>query len=230
MTTDSISLTFEPKKAPVPAPSAVPTWTRRVAHAIPLVVLPSSLWRFLLLGGVSGLENSDSSHRPGLVGFAYVAFLSLLSEGLALLALGLVRPWGERFPHWIPFLGGRRVPVKAAVIPAATGAFLLTSLYAYFFLNRWFFHFRPSASTGGGGHTDFSAHGWSLVLFLLCYIPILAWAPLLAILTFAYYKRRTMVGDMLLADARQARQAAKAIAKADVAEAAKATANTGADR
>ena len=37
----------------------------------------------------------------------------------ALLTLGLVRKWGERFPSWVPLLGGRRVPVSLAVIPAS---------------------------------------------------------------------------------------------------------------
>ncbi|MEU3350896.1 hypothetical protein [Streptomyces sp. NPDC037389] len=201
MTMDSISITSGTAAVPAAA-SVVPKWAHRAAHAIPLVVLPSSLWRFLLLGGVSGLDNAGSGYRPSPAGYIYVAFLSLFSEGVALLAFGLVRPWGERVPRWIPFLGGRRVPVKAAVIPAATGAFLLTALSLYFFLNKWIFHFHPGPTAGQSGHVEFEAHGWSMVLFVCCYVPVLAWAPLLAALTYAYFKRRTTIGDMLLADAR----------------------------
>jgi hypothetical protein len=207
MTRDSISITYGPTGVSAPATTAAgaaaaPRWARRAAHAIPLMVLPSSLWRFLLLCGLSGLEHT-SDYQPGPVEVVYVLFLSLFSEGLALLAFGLVRPWGERVPRWIPFLGGRRVPVKAAVIPAATGALLLTALCAYFFLNMWIFHIHFAPGVGQKAHNPFKAHGVALVVFLCCYIPLLAWAPLLAALTYAYYKRRTTLGDMLLADAWQ---------------------------
>ena len=48
-------------------------------------------------------------------------------DGGALLTLGLVRPWGETFPRWIPILGGRRVPPRLAIIPAALVSVLVTS-------------------------------------------------------------------------------------------------------
>src|SRR5690606_14658002 len=37
----------------------------------------------------------------------------------SLLTIGLVRPWGERFWSWVPGIGGRRVPVALAVVPAS---------------------------------------------------------------------------------------------------------------
>ncbi|MGW5366322.1 hypothetical protein [Actinopolymorpha pittospori] len=40
----------------------------------------------------------------------------------AVLTLGLVARWGERFPTWLPFLGGRDVPVRLAVVPGAVVA------------------------------------------------------------------------------------------------------------
>lgn len=52
----------------------------------------------------------------------YLLLLSGLSMGLALLTLGLVHDWGERVPGWVPLLGGRTVPTRAAVFPAAAGA------------------------------------------------------------------------------------------------------------
>lgn len=33
------------------------------------------------------------------------------------LTLGLIRPWGEVFPRWMPSLAGRRVPIAAAAVP-----------------------------------------------------------------------------------------------------------------
>lgn len=35
----------------------------------------------------------------------------------AVLTIGLIRPWGVVFPRWMPWLGGRPVPVRAAVVP-----------------------------------------------------------------------------------------------------------------
>ena len=45
------------------------------------------------------------------------AGLGLLAIGGAVLTLGLVRPWGRVVPRWVPRLGGRPVPVRAAVVP-----------------------------------------------------------------------------------------------------------------
>ncbi|MET8090853.1 hypothetical protein [Micromonospora sp. NPDC005220] len=45
----------------------------------------------------------------------------------SVLTIGLIRPWGEVFPRWIPVLGGRRVPVAAVMVPAMTVALLVTS-------------------------------------------------------------------------------------------------------
>ena len=49
---------------------------------------------------------------------------ALGSMGLigSVLTFGLIRPWGERFPRWVPVLRGRRVPVALAVVPAVTVA------------------------------------------------------------------------------------------------------------
>ncbi|GIJ60478.1 hypothetical protein [Virgisporangium aurantiacum] len=44
----------------------------------------------------------------------------------ALLTLGLVMAWGERLPAWVPFLGGRRVPISLAVVPATVVSIAVT--------------------------------------------------------------------------------------------------------
>ena len=41
------------------------------------------------------------------------------------LTLGLVLPWGETFPRWMPVLAGRKVPVAAAAVPGGAVAALL---------------------------------------------------------------------------------------------------------
>ena len=81
----------------------------------------------------------DCTYRRAHYGFPgwgtlYVFGLSFLLVGLASLTLGLVRPWGETVPRWIPWIGGRTVRPLAAVIPAATGALALTLLWTTVFL------------------------------------------------------------------------------------------------
>ncbi|SDD60516.1 hypothetical protein [Auraticoccus monumenti] len=52
----------------------------------------------------------------------------LLSSGAWLgvvLTLGLIRPWGEVFPRWVPRLAGQRVPVAAAAAPGGLVAAVL---------------------------------------------------------------------------------------------------------
>jgi integral membrane sensor domain MASE1 len=164
-----------------------------------LTTLPSGLWRFALgIGipvGFSG-ELADLYGAPGWI-TPYVIVLSLLAEGAALLTLGLVRPWGERVPpHW-PLIGGRDVPVMAAVIPAATGAVILT------FINwtsalMWF-------GPENNGDPD-APHGFAGFVMAAAYAPMLAWGPLLAAVTTAYLRRRrdepSRAGRALTADVR----------------------------
>ncbi|MFC6934496.1 hypothetical protein ACFQHO_31910 [Actinomadura yumaensis] len=87
----------------------MPPWANRVAHLVPFTVLPSGVWRIALgLGVPVGFhgELADLYHAPDWRLTPYVFALSLLAEGCALLTLGLVRPWGEVFPRWLPFVGG----------------------------------------------------------------------------------------------------------------------------
>ncbi|MER7016053.1 hypothetical protein ABT324_31875 [Saccharopolyspora sp. NPDC000359] len=44
--------------------------------------------------------------------------LALAAVGGAVLTWGLVRPWGERWPRWMPRLAGREVPVNLPVVAA----------------------------------------------------------------------------------------------------------------
>lgn len=160
----------------------VPAWARYVAHAIPLTVLPSGLWRVALgLGVPLGMgEDSGLPDFPDPVGTPYVFGLSLVAECFALLALGLVRPWGEVFWERLPLVGGRRVPVWFAVGCASLGAAAVTAL----------------SLTAAAGWSDAMAEGGSPTglqeaVMTAAYAPCLAWGPLLGVLTVHYYRRRT---------------------------------------
>jgi hypothetical protein len=144
-------------------------WAVRAAHLVSLVVLPSALWRVGLVLGFSmgGLENGEPVHVTGWEA-VYVLCLSLVTEGFALLTLGLVKPWGERFP--------RRLVLGLATF----GVISLALLWGYAFRDF------PNVAEGSN-ELGFSDAGH--VLLLVCYLPLLLWAPLLAAVTWDYSRR-----------------------------------------
>ncbi|MGW1295220.1 hypothetical protein [Streptomyces sp. NPDC002533] len=164
----------------------VPRWAESAAKAVPWCVLPSGLWRVAAIIGMAfgWLEGGTSVAEE-----AYMLALTVVSELLALLTLGLVRPWGEILPRRLPLVGGRRVPVAAAVVPAALGALAVTAVCLYFLLNTFVFHYQPEPLIGTGDKDPSGAMstGWVLAL---SYGPLLAWGPLLGAVTYAYYRRR----------------------------------------
>ncbi|KUJ67389.1 hypothetical protein ACZ90_28310 [Streptomyces albus subsp. albus] len=161
---------------PVPGVSA---WTRRLAYAVPLVVLPSSLWRLPAMFD-SGIGVGER---------LYVPLLSVVSELLAFTAIGLVARWGEVFPRWLPRLRGRRVPVRLAVVPAVMGAMVLTVMFS---LVTPITTVMGKTIRGDELPPDAPGQGTGIasVWFYSCYAPLVLWGPLLAVLTAAYWRRR----------------------------------------
>ncbi|MFC9972363.1 hypothetical protein ACFVH6_15905 [Spirillospora sp. NPDC127200] len=166
---------------PTPTARPVPRWVRWTAHAVPLVVLPSGLWRFAMgLGVPLGFpEGSDLADFPHPIGTPYVFGLSLVAEFFAFLTLGLVRGWGEVFPRWIPLVGGRNVPVLGA-----TGAASLGAVAVFLFTGALGLGWRGAMA--GPEAPD----GFAGLVMGAAYLPLLAWGPLLAIVTAHYYLRR----------------------------------------
>jgi len=168
-----------------PSHQRAPAWAVRLATVIPLLVLPTALWRLAWVfeqpvgwDPVLFAENTDDLHEK-----VYLFGVTVLSEALALLSLGLVHRWGEVLPRWVPFLGGRRIPPLVAVVPAAAGAIALLLIWTplpVMFLGA------PQSGAPDG-------NGWEL-LMAVCYLPLVAWGPFLAAITWAYYRRRTRSG------------------------------------
>src|SRR5262245_61089427 len=154
-------------------------WAVVLAHLVAVVTLPSGRWRLGLVAGFSLGVRADgmpaSVHGWEAVS---IAGLSVISEAVALLTLGLVQPWGEWVPAWLPVIGGRRVAPFAAIVPASAGAVALALIWA------WGFRHFPNV-----GSLGFANAGWH-ALMLACYLPLLLWAPLLAAVTYGYYRRR----------------------------------------
>ncbi|MFD8983077.1 hypothetical protein [Streptomyces sp. NPDC059564] len=160
---------------------SVPRWAVITARAIPWVLLPQCLWRLPFAFDFDmGLIDPNA---PAWVWWAvpYVFGLSVLSEALALLGLGLVRGWGEVAPVWLPVIGGKRVPPFVAIVPATLGGLVLTALWGSVLLS-WLhvpgFH--------GLGYSS----GWWEALAMVCVAPGMLWGPMLLALTHGYYVRR----------------------------------------
>lgn len=158
--------------------SVVPRWARWAAHAAALTPLPSGLWRIGLACGFH-LGFTAQGFRDMSVGDVlgpiYLVALTLLTEAAALLTLGLVQPWGERVPRWIPIIGGRTVRPTAAVVPASIGAVIVAMLWT------------PMLGWWMVPHTNMTETGHVVIGFL--YLPLVAWAPLLFAVTVSYYRR-----------------------------------------
>ncbi|MFC9702407.1 hypothetical protein ACFTWD_17055 [Streptomyces sp. NPDC056943] len=160
----------------------VPRWAVLAAHAVPLVTLPAGLWRLALVAGLPVTQDAEL----GTMGFGesvYVVSLSVVSELLAFLTLGLVRSWGEIFPRWMPFLGGRRVNPAAATGAAFAGVAGLCAIIAWGV-------YASIADLGPG----IPASPAQDALLIACYTPLLAWPVLVAAVAASYYRRRTSAG------------------------------------
>ncbi|MFJ9891642.1 hypothetical protein ACIQRW_38155 [Streptomyces sp. NPDC091287] len=163
--------------------AGVSRWTQLLAYAVPLVVLPSTIWRF-----------PAAFHDGFSPGDLYVIFLSVVSEAAAFAAVGLIAGWGEVFPRWVPFLHGRRVPTGVAVTLGTIGATILTLLWSVLTLLT---ELNGTTISGEALPDDFpnQVGGWQEVWYHICYTPLILWGPMLAVLTVAYGKRRRAAGN-----------------------------------
>ncbi|MFD9359061.1 hypothetical protein [Streptomyces sp. NPDC060031] len=157
----------------------------RLARLAALAPLPTGLWRIAGAVGVPlGFSGEDQLADVTFgSGFSlYMIGLSVFAEVLGFLTLGLVQRWGEVAPRWLPLIGGRRIPPLAAVIPAGLGAAVLTLLGVMGAIG-W----NDPGNMGAPG----SPTGVAYWVMTACYVPLVAWGPLLAVVTVAYHRRRS---------------------------------------
>jgi hypothetical protein len=103
----------------------------------------------------------------------------MLGSGAAaasILTLGLILPWGTRFPRWIPRLGGRTVPTPVAVVPGLLAAAVLCISALPLLL-----------TIGALGVID------GVLLNLV--LPLWLWGPMLALAVWAYAAWRDRARD-----------------------------------
>ncbi|WP_089315563.1 hypothetical protein [Actinomadura mexicana] len=156
-----------------------PRWALRLAYALPLLLLPSCLWRLPFAFHFPMGQVQDTSLPRLAISIPYVFGLSILTEASALAAIGLVSRWGEVLPAWVPIVGGRRVPPMLVVIPAALGGLVMTVVTVMMGLTRF----------GVIDGTPYENIWWE-ALAETAITPIAAWGPILLALTAAYHLRR----------------------------------------
>jgi hypothetical protein len=155
-------------------------WATYVAVGIP-VVYAITRWAWAL-GIPLGISEEFLREGQALGLWWAGAALATLAVGGAALTLGLVQHWGEVFPRWMPWIGGRPVPPLLAVVPAGLVALIVTSAGLMF----W----RLTLSGGfelGIGETITLQGEWAALLPELLW-PV--WGVALAAAAAAYYLRR----------------------------------------
>lgn len=163
----------------------VPRWATRLAYALPWLLLPSCLWRLPFAFHFEMGQIHDREMPELWLSIPYVLTLSVLSEVIAILAIGLVRGWGEVVPRWIPFLGGKPVRPMAAVVPAVLGGLILTALFSSIPLGDD----RQLTAYGVIENVAYVNKGWE-TLATICVTPIALWGPIIIVLGIAYHRRR----------------------------------------
>jgi hypothetical protein len=153
-----------------------------------IVVIATLVWAVI---GITGLRNGPADapfeawlvrHRRSLTILAalgpvpYAVARSswltpwpLFGPAASTLTLGLILPWGRRFPRWMPRIGGRSVPVATAVVPGSIAAAVLCISAA------------PMLATVVGNP---AAPVDALLVNLV--LPLWFWGPMLALAVWAY--------------------------------------------
>ncbi|MEV4497762.1 hypothetical protein AB0J84_18975 [Micromonospora arborensis] len=160
-----------------------PRWGRRItwiAAALPLLyTVPRLLWA---LGFTFGLDTQTTAMVSDPVGRTRELVFGAAACAGGLLTLGLTYRWGERLPAAVPLLGGRRVPISLATIPAGLVSLALTG--------AGFTMWRMLAAGLLGPRVDdvaFNPDNWAAWLGNLAWLP---WGVALGLATNAYRRRR----------------------------------------
>ncbi len=155
-------------------PSSARRWGRWAVCAAVIIPLVYALTRYAWLLGIPLGITKDVLHQ-GQASNLWLSGAGLATVGVggAILTLGLVQHWGEVFPRWMLGLGGKRVPIWLAVVPAAFVAVIVTSA------GLSFWRALPNSQV--------LADNWATIgpMFLW---PL--WGVALAAATLAYYLRR----------------------------------------
>ncbi|MED3656037.1 hypothetical protein P4489_17305 [Heyndrickxia sporothermodurans] len=160
-------------------------WGKFITYIAVLAPLPYAITRYAWSLGIPlGVDQNflkDFSSSNPIHHIIEWTFGSLCIVG-SILTLGLIQKWGERFPSWFPFIGGKKVPVLLAVIPATCVAIAVTSAGFVFTTSFIAVEFHLVSADG-----ILVSQIWGAVGPMLFWIP---WGVALGLATIAYYYRR----------------------------------------
>ncbi|MFG2245155.1 hypothetical protein [Spirillospora sp. NPDC048823] len=147
-------------------PESAARWGRKLTIAAALMPLPYGLIRLTWLTPWPVAFPEDAGWGVWITGI----LLGFASEGGALMTRGLIRPWGEVWPRWVPALHGRSIPVAVPTFAALTASVMLALLTVFVAME--------------------TASGDADLLGTVVFVPLGLWGPLLAGAALAYYYRR----------------------------------------
>lgn len=148
------------------------TWATVVAWGVLACAVPSSLWRLLMIAGL--MPGTEELRRLYSSEVGYVVGLSVAELVAAVLVVGLVRPWGERFlgvpiNRWVP------------VVLGTLGGLAMT----------WLFSIQLFVAILLGGRPDQeTVHEIHLVVMFVLYAPMVLFGPLTLAAVVGYAQRR----------------------------------------
>jgi hypothetical protein len=156
------------------SPAVLARWGTRgtwIAVAVPLLY---AVTRLAWAAGIPlGISEAFLREGQAIGMWRAGAALAAMAIAGAWLTAGLVRPWGEVFPRWIPFLSRRRVPPWLAVAPAAVMSCLFVAA--------------GSGAVASFVQDGFPEEGWGTTAPTLLW-PV--WGIALGAATLAYHYRR----------------------------------------
>jgi hypothetical protein len=163
-------------------------WDKWITYIAVLAPIPYAITRYAWALGIDlGIDQKflqDFSSSNPIHHIIEWIFGSLCIAG-GLLTLGLIQKWGEVFPSLVPFIGGKRVPVLLAVIPATCVAIAVTS--AGFIFTFSLIAVETHLLPAGDNMLLSKSNIWGAFGPMLLWIP---WGVALGLATIAYYYRR----------------------------------------
>lgn len=161
------------------SPIEAARWGRLAVYVAMIAPVFYALTRYAWALGIPwGM--TQERFRSGQESGMWISGLFLATFGLvgAVLMLGLVQRWGERFPRWMIGLAGRRVPIALAVVPASIVSVLL--MVGGLTIGSGFVQMADAAAANG-------ENIWIVVGPTLLF-PV--WSISLALASLGYYYRR----------------------------------------
>ena len=156
-------------------PEGAARWGRIVTYTAAIIPALYAVTRLAWLAGIPLGVTDDFLAEMQRTGIVYAgAGLGAFALVGTVLTLGLVQRWGERFPRWIPFARGRRVPIRLATIPASLVAVFVWSASVSLF-------------TGEGSQALYDGTGLASRIPMMLW-PV--WAITLGLAAYAYHLRR----------------------------------------